>query len=49
MCGEEVPGTLELKSDGTLTVFIQGFGPFADINSGGTWTESDGTITMVWA
>ncbi len=45
--GEAITGTLVLKNDGSIAYSVSGFGPFAAISGGGTWSESDGTITCV--
>lgn len=43
---ESITGTLELKADGSAKLHVDGFGPFADCDATGTWTEVDGVVTI---
>ncbi len=47
--GEAVTGTVELKADGTVTIHVDGFGPFGAADASGTWTVADGQITVTIA
>jgi len=39
--------TLELKADGTVEFHLAAAGPLTETNKTGTWTEADGTITII--
>lgn len=44
--GESVTGTVELLTDGTAMIVVDAFGPFSTTTVTGSWSESDGSITV---
>ena len=44
--GEAITGTISLMVDGTLTLHIDGFGPFGNCDATGSWTKDGDAYTI---